>query len=248
MKTEILQQLLADRDANRAVVSLTDLDAGTTRLVHPDDESALSALSEDIRTAVLGAVTSDRSTTVDDGSARIFIHVYNPPLRLIVVGAVHIAQPLARMAVEAGYTVTIVDPRRAFATEDRFPDVAVLSDWPDDALAELAPDARTAIVTLTHDPKIDDPALTMALRSPAFYIGALGSKKTHSARLTRLASAGFDEDQIARICGPVGLAIGARSPAEIAVAILAQITQQLRQHGAKQTAQDSKAEVMGTAA
>ena len=125
--------------------------------------------------------------------------------------------------------VTVVDPRRAFATEERFPSVALLSDWPDDALAELAPDGRTAVVTLTHDPKIDDPALHMALRSPAFYIGSLGSKKTHAARLKRLAMEGFNETEVARISGPVGLAIGARSPAEIAIAILAQITQQLHQ-------------------
>ena len=246
MKTATLEQLLADREAKRTVVSLTHLDDGTTRLVHPDDEAELKALSANLQDAIHQAVTSDRSNTVDDPTGRVFINVYNPPLRMIIVGAVHIAQPLARMAVEAGYAVTVVDPRRAFATEDRFPGVSLLSDWPDDALAELAPDARTAIVTLTHDPKIDDPALTMALRSPAFYIGALGSKKTHGARLTRLANGGFEDSQIARISGPVGLAIGARSPAEIAVAILAQVTQRLRQPEAAQP--HPKVEVVGTAA
>ncbi len=131
------------------------------------------------------------------------------------------------MAALAGYAVTVVDPRRAFATDQRFPGVAMIDDWPDDAMAALAPDSRTAVVTLTHDPKLDDPALQAALSSEAFYIGALGSRKTHAARLERLRQAGFDDGQLARIHGPVGLGIGARSPAEIAVSILAQITQVL---------------------
>ena len=166
---------------------------------------------------------------VEAGAAKIFLNVYNPPLRLIIVGAVHIAQPLARMAAMTGYDVTVIDPRAAFASAERFPGVTVMTEWPDDAMATLAPDPRTAIVTLTHDPKIDDPALEVALRSNAFYIGALGSKKTHNARLYRLGKAGFGDNDVARICGPVGLAIGAKSPAEIAVAILAQITERLRQ-------------------
>ncbi len=241
MKTDLLDQLLADRAAKRAVAILTDLGAGDAQLVHPDSEGELARLAPELRKAVDQALTSDRSTTVETEAGRTFVHVFNPPLRMIIVGAVHIAQPLARMAVAVGYAVTVVDPRRAFATEERFPGVALLSDWPDDALVELGPDARTAVVTLTHDPKIDDPALQMALRSPAFYIGALGSKKTHAARLKRLAMEGFDEAQTARIKGPVGLAIGARSPAEIAVAILAQVTQRLRQP-------DQAAEVVGAAA
>ena len=229
MKADLLYQLLADRAAKRTVVVLTDLDDGNTTLVHPDSNSELAALTPELREAVGDALRSDRSATVDSDGGRTFVHVFNPPLRMVIVGAVHIAQPLARMAVEAGYEVTVVDPRRAFATKERFPSVALLSDWPDDALAELAPDGRTAVVTLTHDPKIDDPALHMALRSPAFYIGSLGSKKTHAARLKRLAMEGFNETEVARISGPVGLAIGARSPAEIAIAILAQVTQQLHQ-------------------
>ena len=229
MKADLLYQLLADRAAKRTVVVLTDLDGGNTTLVHPDNNSELSALPPELREAVGYTLRTDRSATVDSGADRTFVHVFNPPLRMVIVGAVHIAQPLARMAVEASYEVTVVDPRRAFATEERFPSVALLSDWPDDALAELAPDSRTAVVTLTHDPKIDDPALHMALRSPAFYIGSLGSKKNHAARLKRLAMEGFDETEVARINGPVGLAIGARSPAEIAIAILAQVTQQLHQ-------------------
>ncbi|MDA0261078.1 MAG: XdhC family protein [Proteobacteria bacterium] len=251
MKTALLEQLVADRDAKRPVVALTNLDDGETQLVHPDDDSELRELSIQLREAIDQALASDKSVTIDSGAGRIFVHVFNPPLRMIVVGAVHIAQPLSRMAVETGYQVTVVDPRRAFATEDRFPGVDLLSDWPDDALAGLAPDARTAIVTLTHDPKIDDPALTMALGSPAFYIGALGSRKTHGARLTRLSRAGFDDTQLARISGPVGLAIGARSPAEIAVAILAQVTQLLRQPQSPEAPagqRDPAAEVVGTAA
>ncbi len=142
----------------------------------------------------------------------------------MIVGAVHIAQSLAPMAAMAGFDVTVVDPRRAFATADRFPGVKLRHDWPDEAMAELVPDVRTAVVTLTHDPKLDDPALIAALRAPVFYIGALGSRKTHAGRLKRLAEAGFGEADFARIHGPAGLDIGAKSPAEIAVSVLAQLT------------------------
>ena len=155
-----------------------------------------------------------------------------PAPRLILVGAVHISQALAPIAALAGYGVTVVDPRRSFATDARFPAVALTTEWPDEALTRLAPDARTAVVTLTHDPKLDDPALTVALNSPAFYIGSLGSRKTHAARLKRLAAAGFDDAALARIHGPVGLPIGALSPAEIAISVLAQITA-VRRAGAK---------------
>ena len=155
--------------------------------------------------------------------------VRNPPARIVIIGAVHITQTLAPMATLAGYAVTIVDPRGAFATSDRFPGVTLSQDWPDEALEALQPDARTAIVTLTHDPKLDDPALAVALRSPAFYIGALGSKKTHAARLVRLRAQGFTEPDCARIHGPAGLDIGARSPAEIALSVLAQLTAARRQ-------------------
>ena len=158
------------------------------------------------------------------GGRRWFVHVFNPPLRLIVVGAVHISQPLVRMAGGLGYDVTLVDPRGAFATAERFPGVAVCSEWPDDALEALGVDGRTAVVTLTHDPKLDDPALHTALRSEAFYIGALGSRRTHAQRVERLAGAGFDEAAIGRIHAPVGLDLGGRAPAEIALAIAAQMT------------------------
>ena len=224
MKDATLRQILADQAAKRAVVLATDLATGDERLIYPhqDGDDFLMAAAQD-------AARLDKSVVVEHDGANIFLNVYNPPLRLIIVGAVHIGQPLARMAAMTGYDVTVVDPRAAFASAERFPDVTVMNEWPDDAMATLAPNARTAIVTLTHDPKIDDPALEVALRAPVFYIGALGSRKTHGARLQRLGEAGFSNADLARICGPVGLAIGAKSPAEIAVAVLAQITEQLRQ-------------------
>jgi xanthine dehydrogenase accessory factor len=147
---------------------------------------------------------------------------------MLIVGAVHIAQPLARMAALTGYLVTIIDPRAAFASTERFPDVAINSEWPDDAMKQMKPDRRTAVVTVTHDPKLDDPGLAEALRSEAFYIGALGSRKTHAKRAERLRELGFTDEQLARIKGPVGLKIGAISPAEIAVSIMAEVTQVLR--------------------
>ncbi len=162
-----------------------------------------------------------------------FIQPFNPPLRLIIIGAVHIGQYLANSALSCGYNVVVVDPRQAFASEARFPGVTLNTDWPDVALTNLAPDTRTALVTLTHDPKLDDPALNVALRSDAFYIGALGSRKTQAARVKRLQQAGFGEDEIARINAPVGLAIGARSPAEIAISVMAQITARLRNSGTR---------------
>ncbi len=210
----LLAQLTEARAAPRAVALVTDLATWTRRLVPAGQDPATDA-----------RLRSDRSGTEEDGR---FIAVHNPPLRLIVVGAVHIAQALLSMARECGYACTLIDPRSAFGSASRFPGQVILEDWPDDALASLAPDSRTAIVTLTHDPKLDDPALRFALGAPVFYIGALGSKKTHAKRLDRLAAAGFAPDQIARIHAPVGLDIGARTPAEIAVSILAQITQTLR--------------------
>ena len=162
---------------------------------------------------------------------RAFLQVFNPPLRLMVIGAVHIAQALAPMASLAGYHVTVVDPRRAFATDSRFPDVAMTQDWPDEAMTALAPDRRTAVVALTHDPKLDDPGLDVALRSEAFYIAALGSRRTHAGRLERLAELGHDAATLARIHGPAGLDIGAVSPAEIAVSVMAEMTRALRVAG-----------------
>jgi xanthine dehydrogenase accessory factor len=168
---------------------------------------------------------ADRSGMEDDGR---FVCVHNPPLRLIVVGAVHIAQPLLTMARACGYAPTLIDPRGTFGSAERFPGELILDDWPDEALSALAPDARTAIVTLTHDSKLDDPAILTALRGECFYLGCLGSTRTHAKRLERLRAAGLDEAALARIHAPVGLDIGAKTPAEIAVSILAQITGVLR--------------------
>lgn len=224
MKSEILDQLILDRAAKRAVVLARRLRDDSEKLLYPheieSDTSLLKAASE--------VLASDKSRIVEDEGDEWFLNGFNPPLRMIIVGAVHIAQPLASMAQLAGYDVTIIDPRIAFASADRFPGLTLVTDWPDEAMTVLAPDTRTAIVTLTHDPKLDDPALVAALKSPAFYIGSLGSRKTHGTRVERMQAAGFDDANIARIHGPVGLAIGARSPAEIAISIMAQITESLR--------------------
>lgn len=168
----------------------------------------------------------DRSGVSEDGQT--FVAIHNPPLRLVIIGGVHIAQSLVGMARDVGFDPVVVDPREAFGSEARFPGTKVLNDWPDDALAEIGVDARTALVLLTHDPKLDDPALHVALRSDVFYIGALGSKRTHASRAERLGEAGFAEAEIARIHGPIGLDIGAAGPAEIAVSILAEMLQTLR--------------------
>lgn len=174
--------------------------------------------------AVAAAATSDKSGFADDW----FLAVHNPPLNMIVVGAVHIAQPLRIIAEAAGYRLTLIDPREAFGADHRFPGATLRNDWPDAAIAEIGIDSRTAIVTLSHDPKIDDPALIASLRSQAFYIGALGSKRTHGKRVTRLCEAGFSTAEIARIHAPIGADIGAKSPSEIAISIMAEITERLR--------------------
>ena len=169
----------------------------------------------------------DRSGFDEEGGT--FIAIHNPPLRLVVVGAVHIAQALVPMARIAGYDPVVIDPRAAFASAERFPDTALMDDWPDDAVRALGLDTRTALVLLTHDPKLDDPALTEALRANVFYIGALGSTRTHAKRLERMREAGFSDKELMRIHGPIGLDIGAAGPSEIAVSILAQMIQVLRQ-------------------
>ena len=231
MKAEVLAQLNADRADKRPVALVTALESGDQALVYSSNDNGLEDFSSDLIEAAQTALRDDRSRPIETGAGRYFIQVHNPPLRLFIVGAVHIAQPLARMAALAGYAVTVVDPRQAFASDERFPDVAVSRDWPDAALSELAPDTRTAVVTLTHDPKLDDPALAVALRSDAFYVGSLGSRRTHALRCERLTELGLDESRIARIHGPIGLDIGALSPAEIALAIMAQITH-VRRRGA----------------
>ena len=221
------QSLLADlkraRDSHRAVVLATDLSTDESLLCFPG-ESGSDALTD----AARSQARRDQSASIESGGRNWFLTVFNPPLDLAIIGAVHIAQPLARMATLADYAVRIIDPRTAFATEERFPGVVLSTQWPDEALAANPLGPRSAIVALTHDPKLDDPALSSALRSPAFYIGALGSRTTHAKRLERLRAHGFTEPQLARIRGPIGLDIGARSPAEIAIAILAQLTSELR--------------------
>jgi xanthine dehydrogenase accessory factor len=234
MKTETINRLLRDRKAKRAVALATNLATGDEALVYPSDASGTLAQHPAVVEAARDALRADRNVTMETPEGDVFIHVYNPALRFIIVGAVHIAQPLARMAALAEYDVTVVDPRGSFATDDRFPGVTLKDEWPDEALTSLQPDRRTAVITLTHDPKLDDPALEVALKSDAFYIGSLGSRKTHAARLERLQALGFTATDMARIHGPVGLSLGAKSPAEIAVSILAQVTSVL--HGSDQKA------------
>ncbi len=217
MTPALLAAIEAARRERRPVVLATHLPGGEQRLL--PDPAAPAALNE----AAEAALRADASGTVRLGGGDVFLHVHNTKPRLIVVGAVHIAQALVPLAEQTGFAVTVVDPRRAFATDERFPNVTVSTEWPDEAMDALAPDARTAIVTLTHDPKLDDPALDRALRSPAFYIGALGSRRTHAARLARLRALGHDESALARIKGPVGLDIEAVTAPEIGVSIVAEI-------------------------
>lgn len=227
MNLALLEKALAASRSGRPAAVATNLMSGLQIFIEGTEIEGDMILDEAGLAAVGRALSDDRNATFESAQGPVFVEVFNPRLRLILVGAVHIAQPLARMGALAGYLVTVVDPRSAFASDARFPDVELSTDWPDEALDRLKPNRRTAIVTLTHDPKLDDPALAAALRSDAFYIGALGSKKTHAARCRRLAEQGLAESDLARIHGPVGLAVGAVSPAEIAVSILAQITQVL---------------------
>jgi xanthine dehydrogenase accessory factor len=231
VRRNTLDRLLEARAVKRPAAHLRWLQQGDEAVVVAGEVVVGEPLPRSILDAVRTAHRRDKGATVETERGPLFIQVFNPPLRLVVVGAVHIAQTLVPMAGLAGYDVTVVDPRRAFASDARFPGVDVRQDWPDDALEALAPDARTAVVTLTHDPKLDDPALDVALRSDAFYIGALGSKRTHAGRLARLAELGHDASTLERIHGPAGLAIGAVSPAEIALSVIAEMTQVLRQGG-----------------
>jgi len=227
MKRETLETLLGARAEKRPVTLVTDLTTGDQGLYVDGVLEAGSSFDQVVQEEMTDALRLDKGRTVETGGRSLFIQVFNPPKRMFVVGAVHISQPLAPMAALAGFDVTVVDPRDAWATDERFPGVHIDRRWPDEALEELRPDTRTAIVTLTHDPKLDDPALSVALRSPAFYIGALGSTRTHAKRTDRLKADGFKDSEIARIHGPIGLDIGAVSPAEIAIAIMAEVTREL---------------------
>ena len=236
MKTTDLAALNAARRDGKPTILVTDIDTGAQALLIDGVASGDIAMTDTMTAAIERARTEDRSRLAEVDGSRLFVQVFNPPRRLIVVGVVHIAQPLIPMARLAGYAVTVIDPRGAWATAERFPDIEIDRRWPDEALEDLKPDSRTAVVTLTHDPKLDDPALSVALKSDAFYIGALGGRKTSASRAVRLAEAGFGPADFARINGPVGLDIGAISPAEIAVSIVAELTQTLHKPAKKQAA------------
>jgi len=214
---ETLAALEAAKAAKRPVVLATRLPDGEQCLL-PDP-----AQSAELNEAAAKVLQSDESGTVKIGNTDWFLHAHNPPLRLIVVGAVHIAQALAPFAAPCGFAVTIVDPRRSFGSDERFPGVTISNLWPDEAIDAFKPDSRTAVVTLTHDPKLDDPALDRALKSDAFYIGSLGSRRTHAARLGRLKALGHSDEAMARIRGPVGLNIEAVTAPEIALSIIAEL-------------------------
>jgi xanthine dehydrogenase accessory factor len=223
MRLDILKALNAERAARRAAIVITDVATGAQRFV-----TAADAGGDPLRDILEPRLRSGKSGMEETPQGRVFLTVHVPPPRLVVTGAVHISQALAPVARLLGYDLTIVDPRTAFASPQRFPDVTLIPQWPDEALPPLGVDRYTAFAALTHDPKIDDPALLHALSRDCFYIGALGSKKTHARRLERLKAQGVTEAALSRIHAPIGLAIGAVSPSEIAVAIMAQITASLR--------------------
>ncbi len=219
----MLRSLLEAQQQRQPVALITNLANGDQRLIGADefaDDQLAAALADGFR--------FDHSTVVRSEEGEFFVNIHNPPLKLIVIGAVHIAQALIPMAHAAAYDVTVIDPRGAFATPERFPNVELKEAWPDEALDGIDLDSRTALLALTHDPKIDDPALAAALKSDCFYVGALGSKKTHAGRIERLTRLGFSREQQQRIHAPIGLAIGARGAPEIAIAIMAEMTKVLR--------------------
>jgi xanthine dehydrogenase accessory factor len=217
----VLHRLIGDVEARRRVALVMELGSGTRRLAHAPGD-----VEPEIATALEEAFRRDKSLAVAGGET--FINVFNPTLRFVVIGAVHVAQHLVLMARALGYHVLIIDPRTAFATQERFSDVEVVRDWPEDTLPKIGLDDRTAVVVLTHDPRIDDPALVLALDSDSFYVGALGSRKTHSKRVERLLKAGVSLEAIERIHAPIGLDIGAEGGAEIALSIIAEITAEQR--------------------
>ena len=223
MRLDILKSLNAERAARRAAIVVTDLATGAQRFV-----AGAEIVADPLREVLEAHLRSGKSGMEETPQGRVFLTVHVPPPRLVITGAVHISQALAPVARLLGYDVTIVDPRTAFASPERFPDVKLIAQWPDEALPPLGIDRYTAFVALTHDPKIDDPALLHALARDCFYIGALGSKKTHARRVDRLKAQGISDAAIARIHAPIGLAIGAVSPPEIAVAIMGEITSRLR--------------------
>ena len=231
MDPYLLRKLNRERAARRAVLHLTDLGDGRDRVVREGDPVA-GPLGE----AIASAFRSGKSALVEAEDRKFFLNVHLPPARIVVIGAVHISQALAQMAAVAGFDVVIIDPRTAFATQERFAGIELVADWPEDALNTRPLDAYTALVAVTHDPKIDDLPLSQALSVGCFYVGALGSRKTHAKRIERLTALGHGETEIARISAPIGLDIGAVSPAEIAVAILADIIEHLRRRPLREAA------------
>jgi len=225
VKRPILESIQAARREGRTIVRAVDLASGEEHVIDPARDTSPMGM------AATKAARTDQSGMVEIGDRCWFLTVYNPPLDLVIIGAVHIAQPLSAMGELAGFKVRLVDPRQGFATPERFPGISITHAWPDEALVTSPLGTRSALTALTHDPKIDDPALTVALRSNCFYIGALGSRKTQASRRERLKQHGFPDSEIDRIHVPIGLALGGRSPAEIAISILAEITLTLRKGG-----------------
>ena len=220
MKDETLNLILSEKNNRNTIIVATEINSGEQIIINEKNDTDIN---NKILIAAKNNVIQGKSEILEIESHKWFLNITLPPLRLITVGAVHIAQPLAEIATISGYEVIIIDPRAAFANNQRFPDIKIINEWPEVAINELGIDNRTAVVTLTHDPKLDDSALNAALKSKAFYIGSLGSKKTHKARVQRLKIANFSDDEIKRIHGPIGLAIGAKSPQEIAISIISEI-------------------------
>jgi xanthine dehydrogenase accessory factor len=223
MKSTLLRSLLDAQRRRQPVALITSLANGEQRLIGADESA-----DDPLAAALADGFRFDRSAVIRSEEGEFFVDIHNPALRLVIIGAVHIAQALIPMAQAAGYDVIVIDPRGAFATPERFPGVELKEAWPDEVLDGIGLDRRTALLALTHDPKIDDPALSLALKSACFYLGALGSNKTHAKRTERLAALGFPAELQKRIHGPIGLAIGARGAPEIAIAIMAEMTKVLR--------------------
>lgn len=232
MQRTLLEQLLQAKSARTPVALVTWIASGKQQLIERgqelDPKQGAHVVDAELSEAITDGFRTDRSRTIQIGDDEVFINIHNPPLRMVLIGAVHIAQAIIPMAAQAGYDPVVIDPRTAFASEERFAGVPRDARWPDEALPEVGLDTRTAFIALTHDPKIDDPALQIALNSEVFYIGALGSRRTHAKRVDRLTSAGLSEAQLARINAPIGLDIGAVGPNEIAISIMAEVTAALR--------------------
>lgn len=227
MRKSTLDQIVVAKRENVPIVLITKVNTGEQWIYRTTERVTVRGF-EDSEKVSAEALRTDRCVRIQIDDDILFLQPFNPSLRMIIVGAVHVAQILVQLASQAGFKVTVVDPRGAFASEIRFPDVVKLTSWPDEALMELKPDSRTAVVMLSHDPKLDDPALIITLRSEAFYVGALGSRKTHASRRERLLAEGITEDELSRICAPIGLDIGARTPSEIAISIISEVIECLR--------------------